>query len=112
MSKEALISEDEHLDQHALLRQMRSVSKTISINGWLVFVLNCAALVILGVTLVLSKSLSNEKKIFLGTIVCVLVVSIQIVLCIARREANVLVIFSTFGAFASGICLGFATWYI
>ena len=95
----------------ALTRQLRSTSRTISIGCSLVVVMSFACILILSVIIVFSATLTKEKKIFLGTVMGVLLLGSQVVLCVSRRDPNTLIIFSIIASFVSGLCLGLAVWY-
>jgi hypothetical protein len=114
--KEVLIEIEEEpipLDvKHAYIRQMESLSTTILINTKLVVVLDLACVCILFMVVCISKTLLLEKKIVLCTIVGVVLISINVVLCISKKMPSTLIIFSTIGAFISGLCLGLSMWYM
>ncbi len=95
----------------ALTRQLRSTSRTISIGCSLVVVMSFACMLILAVIIVFSSTLAKDKKIFIGTIMGVLLSGIQVVLCVSRRDPNTLIIFSIIASFVSGLCLGLSVWY-
>ncbi len=100
--------------EHAstLIRQLRSTSRTISIGCSLVVVLSIACVIILAVVIAFSSSLAKERKILLSTIMGVILLGIQMVLCVSRKDPNTLIIFSIISAFISGLCLGLSIWYI
>lgn len=95
----------------AMSRQLRSTSRTISIGCMLVVVMSFACMLILAMIIVFSSVLAKEKKIFIGTIMGVLLLGIQVVLCVSRKEPNTLIIFSIISSFVSGLCLGLSVWY-
>lgn len=95
-----------------LVRQLRSTSRTISIGCSLVVVLSFACVIILAVVIAFSSTLAKEKKILLSTIMGVILLGIQLVLCVSRKDPNTLIIFSIISAFVSGLCLGLSIWYI
>jgi uncharacterized membrane protein YjdF len=77
----------------------------------LVVVMSFACMLILAMIIVFSSVLAKEKKIFIGTIMGVLLLGIQVVLCVSRKEPNTLIIFSIISSFVSGLCLGLSVWY-
>ncbi len=92
--------------------QMKSTSDTISINCWLVIVLSFASILVLSVVISVSAKVSAERKIIIGTIVGSVLLIIQMILCISRKEPNMLITFSTIGAYLSGVALGWSVGYI
>jgi hypothetical protein len=94
-----------------LERQMRDTSRTITINCFLVVIMSIACMVVLGVIIAVSSSLIKEKKIFLSTVMGVLLTGCQVVLCVSWKDPNTLIVFSTITAFVCGFCLGLTIWY-
>lgn len=101
---------EEH--KHAFRTQMKSTSETISIGCWLVVVLSITSVVVLSVVVAVTAKVTSERKIILGTIVGSVLLIVQMILCIARREPNMLLIFSVIGAYLSGVALGLSIGYI
>lgn len=112
--KEVLLEEDVlPVDvKHAYIRQMETVSNTIVVNSKVVLVLSVACMFILIMVVCISKTLLLEKKIVLTTIIGVILVAINLVLCISKKMPSTVIIFSTVSAFISGLCLGFSMQYL
>lgn len=116
--KEVLIQIEQEDDsfpldvKHAYVRQMESISNTILINTKLVVVLDVACVCILLMVVLISKTLVLEKKIFLCTVIGVILISVNVVLCLSKKMPTTLIIFSTIGAFISGLCLGLSMQYL
>ena len=106
MDDDALLPMDEvHRDPSAAARTLRHISATISIST-IVIVYGWIVAGIIAVIFFTSPIITGQKKAFAICILSVCVIGLQIIICIARREPNVLLIFTTIGVFFSSFALG------
>jgi len=85
-----------------------SFSLSMRISFWFSLIVSIVCMTITTVILFISKSLSLERKLFLGGIVELILVSLQLMLCITRNEHRSLMIFTTLLGVFSGLGLGMA----
>lgn len=91
---------------------LSTISIAISINRWVVSMLNIACGVILIVVFAVSPHLPSEKRLLTGTIFGVVLFGLQAVMCVSRNDLSMLITYCILSSFASGLCLGLCLWYI
>lgn len=85
---------------------LSSASTDMRISFWFCLILSIVCQLITTIILIVSKSMSLERKLFIGGIVEIIVASLQIMLCITRNEHRSLSIFVIICTFISALGLG------
>ncbi|MBX9636384.1 MAG: hypothetical protein K2Q45_02395 [Nitrosomonas sp.] len=102
-----------NINKETLLRiGLAEESKLKLISFWVVLILSFICILIMTIVIFVSKTLSLERKLFLGLIIGIVMVGIQIMMCISRSEPHALSIFTIICAFTSGLTLGMSICYI
>jgi len=114
LSSVAVVHELKPMDQKRFYENKRTegLKRNISISCWSVVVFALGSVAIIGVVLLISATLAPERKVFLGTIMIVVVLVLIILLFICRKDYEALVIYIPILAGASGLCLGLSIWYL
>lgn len=93
-------------------RRILGLQRVISISCWSVVVIAIGCVAIIAVVLGISATLGPERKVFLGTIMAVVVIVLLILLFICRKDFEALVIYIPILSGVSGLCLGLSIWYL
>lgn len=95
--------------EHKYKSTLSSASVDMRIAFWFTLILSCVNMMIVIIILIVSKSLSIDKKLFIGGIVELIVLSLQIMLCITRNDHRSLTIFvilcTQLSAMGLGMCI-------
>lgn len=92
-------------------RETRRVSTIISTSALVWNLISVSTLIVAAIVFFTSPLLSQDKKVFLCTVLGVCTVALQVVLCIARRDTSSLVFFTQLIAYISGVALGVSLSY-
>ncbi len=90
----------------SLALQARSVSKAISINYYISCLVSIVAFCFIVGVLVLSTLLSADKKFYLGGILLVCLLALQVVLCASKQEPVALLLISSLTSSLSLLAIG------
>ena len=85
---------------------LSSASLDMRISFWFALLLSIVCQLIMTIILIVSKTMSLERKLFIGGIVEIVVLSLQMMLCITRNEHRSLSIFVIICTFISALGLG------
>lgn len=95
--------------EHKYKATLSAASVDMRIGFWFTLILSSVNMLIVAVILLVSKSLSIDRKLFVGGIVELVVLSLQIMLCITRNDHRSLTIFvivcTQLSAMGLGMCI-------
>lgn len=97
--------------QHKLDKEMRKVGKGITINGYVGTVICIISTIITLAILLISSTLNQDRKMFLGGVLIVLMVGMQIVICLVRSDPTTLIFLTTISVAVSTFTAGLAFTY-
>lgn len=97
------------LELYRLKKESRHISIVISLICKFAVILCIFSCVVLAIALFLPDSLSTEKKVYLGTIVSVGILSVLVGLFFSRTEPAALLFLIILTVFLSGFVLGIST---
>ena len=95
--------------EHKYKATLSAASVDMRIGFWFTLILSSVNMLIVAVILLVSKSLSMDRKLFIGGIVELVVLSLQIMLCMTRNDHRSLTIFvivcTQLSAMGLGMCI-------
>jgi hypothetical protein len=94
------------------VKTLEAHSERVSMMCYIAIVLSLAITVIAAVVFVISKTVPEDRKVFVFTILTVGTLGIWIVLIVTRNDTNVLLVFTNISMLLSGTVLGLTIGYI
>lgn len=92
-------------------REMQKVSKAIVLASYIGTVICLVSTCIIITILVASTTLSQDRKVFFATILCVITIGIQIVILLVRSDPTTLILLTVVSAPVNSFAAGLACIY-
>lgn len=91
--------------------QLRTTQNVIRIHTYVTLVFSYVSICITCAIIIMSTTLSPDRRAFFLCILGVCTLGLQIIICLARQEPAILLLFSALSNIISGLTLGLAVGY-